>query len=348
MATIFDILQSRYIADYWQTLGNDSTNMLEELFPAAKQLGLDLKWIKGSRGQPVVLKMSAFDAFAVPRTRIGFSQLHQQMPYFKESLYVDEELRQKLNQVLASNNQVYIDSVMGRVFEDTVRLLRGAAARREQMRSMVLSTGMLSMVSNGHALMYDYGVSHKENAVIEWTDLDSDPLEDIRIAQDAIQADTGEVLTRAMCDGLSWRNLRNNKLIRKSIFAYTAGTGGVISDQLLKTFIRDEAGLEVLVNDHRYSEESGESFRYMPENTFVMFPTGALGSTWFGTTPAESDLANSNVANVSIVDTGVAITTVQQVDPVQVETIVSQICLPSLERADSIYILDTGVGNETP
>ena len=79
----------------------------------------------------------------------------------------------------------------------------------------------------------------------------------------------------------------------------------------------------------------------MPENTFVMFPDGDLGKTWFGTTPAESDLMSGSVANVSITDTGVAVTTVQKADPVQVETIVSMICLPSFEAADQVYILDT-------
>ena len=48
-----------------------------------------------------------------------------------------------------------------------------------------------------------------------------------------------------------------------------------------------------------------------------------------------------SVANVSITDTGVAVTTVQKADPVQVETIVSMICLPSFEAADQVYILDT-------
>ena len=50
---------------------------------------------------------------------------------------------------------------------------------------------------------------------------------------------------------------------------------------------------------------------------------------------------SSNVANVSLTDTGVAVTTTQKVDPVNVETIVSMICLPSFESADEIYILDT-------
>ena len=79
----------------------------------------------------------------------------------------------------------------------------------------------------------------------------------------------------------------------------------------------------------------------MPEDTFVMFPDGPLGKTWFGTTPAESDLQAGNAANVTITDTGVAVTTVQKVDPVNVETIVSMICLPSFESANEVYIIDT-------
>jgi len=66
-----------------------------------------------------------------------------------------------------------------------------------------------------------------------------------------------------------------------------------------------------------------------------------LGNTWFGTTPAESDLMSGAAANVSITDTGVAVVTAKKIDPVQVETIVSMICLPSFEEADKIYIIDT-------
>ena len=79
----------------------------------------------------------------------------------------------------------------------------------------------------------------------------------------------------------------------------------------------------------------------MPEHTFVLFPEGDLGRTWFGTTPEESDLLASSVANVSIVDTGVAVTTVQKTDPVNVETKVTMICLPSFETADQVYTMDT-------
>ena len=75
----------------------------------------------------------------------------------------------------------------------------------------------------------------------------------------------------------------------------------------------------------------------------VLFPSGTLGKTWFGTTPEESDLMTGANASVSIVDTGVAITTMKHDDPVNVETKVTMICLPSFEQADQVYILDISV-----
>ena len=230
---------------------------------------------------------------------------------------------------------------MNKIFDDETRLLRGASAARERMRMMALTTGIISMTANGQSFTFDYGVNHKGNAAVSWSDhTNSDPLEDIRVAKEKVQDDTGAVITRAMCDGKTWRNIRNNEKIKKAIFVLTNGAGA-ISDKQLRQYIKDELEIEVLVNDKRYKDENESTTKFMPENTFVMFPDGELGKTWFGTTPAESDLMSGSVANVSITDTGVAVTTVQKADPVQVETIVSMICLPSFEMADQIYIMDT-------
>lgn len=340
--TIFDLMQSVELTAYWEALVQDEAPYpCEELFPDDKKRGISLKWIKGSKGLPVVLKTSAFDVHAIPRPRIGFEKLTAEMPYFKESTYIDEELRQELNLVLETGNQAYIDSVMNKIFDDETRLLRGAAASRERMRMMALTTGVISMAANGQSFTFDYGVTHKGNAKVSWSDhVNSDPIEDMRVAKDAILDDTGAVITRAMCDGATWRNLRNNDKIKKAIFVLTNGAGAV-SDRQLRQYIADELELEILVNDKRYKDENEQALKFMPTNTMVMFPDGELGKTWFGTTPAESDLMTGSVANVSITDTGVAVTTVQHADPAQVETIVSQICLPSFEQADQVYIMDT-------
>lgn len=346
--TIFDLLQSTEITAYWEELVQDEAPYpCEELFPDDKKRGLSLKWLKGAKGLPVVLKTSAFDVYAVPRPRIGFEKLTAEMPYFKESTYIDEELRQELNMVLETGNQAYIDSVMNKIFDDEIDLLRGARASRERMRMMALTTGVISMSANGQAFGYDYGIpqTHKTEVAVSWSDhASSDPIEDIRVAKEKIQDDTGAVITRAMCDGVTWRHLRNNDKIKKDVYVMTNGAGS-LSDKQLREYILDELNLEVMVNDKRYADEFGNSLKFMPSDTFVMFPDGDLGKTWFGTTPAESDLMSGSVANVSITDTGVAVVTAQKVDPVQVETIVSMICLPSFEAADQVYILDTKVGS---
>lgn len=340
--TIFDLMQSQELTAYWEEFTKDEAPYpCEELFPDDKKRGLSLKWIKGSKGLPVVLKTSAFDVHSVPRARIGFEKLTAEMPYFKESTYIDEELRQELNLVLETGNEAYIDSVMNKIFDDETRLLRGARASRERMRMMALTTGTISMKANGQAFTFDYGVTHKGNVAVVWSNhTDADPIEDIRVAKEKIQDETGATVTRAMCDGKTWRNIRNNDKIKKEIFVLTNGAGA-ISDKRLRQYLADELEIEVVVNDMRYKDEEGVVTKFMPENTFVMFPDGDLGKTWFGTTPAESDLMSSNVANVSVTDTGVAVTTVQKADPVNVETIVSMICLPSFEAADQVYIMDT-------
>lgn len=341
--TIFDLMQSNQLTAYWEELLQDEAPYpCEELFPDNKKRGLRLDWIKGSRGLPVVLKTSAFDTFAIPRPRIGFEKLTAEMPYFKESTYIDEELRQELNMVLETGNQAYIDSVLNRVFDDEMNLLRGARASRERMRMMALTSGVVSMANNGQSFTYDYGIpeEHKVEVDVSWSDHDnSDPIEDMRKLKEQILDDTGVEVTRAMCDGVTWRNIRNNTKIAKSIYILSAGQA-TVSDARLREFILQEVNIDVMVNDKRYKDETGKTVKFMPADTFVMFPGGSLGSTWFGTTPAESDLMGGQAANVSITDTGVAVTTVQKADPVNVETIVSMICLPSFEMADQVGIID--------
>ena len=341
--TIFDLVKAPELTSYWEEHVQDMPPYLgEELFPADKKLGLKLDWIKGANGLPVVLKPSAFDVGAVPRPRIGFDKLSAEMPFFKESTYIDEELRQQLNMVMETGNQAYIDAVMNRVFADEMHLLEGARARREQMRMMALTTGAIAITANGQAYNYDYGIpeGHKSEVTTSWSTTTSDPIEDMRKAMDKIEDDTGVRPTRGVCTRKTWGYLRVNEKIIKSIFVLSNGQVSALSDARLSQYLMDELGLELIVYGKRYKNDAGTATQFVPDDTVVLFPEGTLGNTWFGTTPEESDLMGTGAANVSITDTGVAVTTVQKTDPVNVETKVTMICLPSFESADSVYILD--------
>ena len=344
--TIFDLVKAPELTAYWEEHTQDAPPYLgEELFPAEKKLGLRLDWIKGSMGLPVVLKPSAFDATAVPRPRIGFDKLSTNMPYFKESTYIDEELRQELNMVLETGNQAYIDAVINRVFNDEIALLNGARARREQMRMLALTTGVISITANGQQYDYDYGMPSGHKITLsgsaQWSDTtNADPIEDMRKWMDKVEDDTGVRPTRGVLTRKTWGYLRNNQKIIKSCFVLSNGQVGALSDRRLTQYLSDELGLELVIYGKRYTDDTGSAAQFIPDDTVVLFPSGDLGKTWFGTTPEESDLMGGKTANVSITDTGVAVTTVQKTDPVNVETKVTMICLPSFEEIDHIIIAD--------
>ncbi len=57
-------------------------------FGTVKQDSLDLKFIKGKNGLPVALKASNFDAQAPLRDVGGFSDIQNEMPFYRESYMV--------------------------------------------------------------------------------------------------------------------------------------------------------------------------------------------------------------------------------------------------------------------
>ena len=62
-------------ANWTEAATNRIAYLGEALFPAKKQAGLDLKWIKGAKGAPISLMPTAFDAKATFRDRIGVEKL---------------------------------------------------------------------------------------------------------------------------------------------------------------------------------------------------------------------------------------------------------------------------------
>lgn len=341
MASIFELVTSDAITAYWETQAQNRAPYLgEELFPPQQKLGLDIKWIKGSQGLPVVLKPSAYNVEALKRDRMGFEKVSMSMPFFKEATYIDEELRQQLNMVLETGNQAYIDSIMNRVFADETSLLDGASAQRERMRMMALTTGAISISANGQDYDYDYGFpeNHKVTVKSAWSDPNTDIVTDIREQQDLVEDETGVRPTRAVCSRKTFGYFAKNTHIRNAINGNDANVP--VSESKIKQYLMDELELEVVVYTKKYTSESGVQTAYVADDIFVMFPSGDLGTGWFGTTPEQSDLMSGSSANVTVTDTGVAVTTKKETDPVNVETKVSMIYLPSFETANQVIIFD--------
>ena len=342
--SIFDYIVAQEIAAYWETRQAEQgmpPYLGDVLFPSEQQLGLDLSYIKGSKGMPVELNLSAFDARAIKKNRIGFQEVKTRMPFFKNSMSIDEELRQKLLIAIQAGNRQYIDKILANIFQDTVTLIEDAAVTREKMRMQLISTGTIVMANNGQEYLYDYGLpqTHKVTPQTKWDNANADPIGDIIAWQDVIEAEGYGRPTRAITSRKVLRNLMKNSSIKNAVYVFSQGQVA-LNEAALRAYIADQTGVTIEVYEKKYKALDGTVTRFIPEDLFILIPDGDLGRTVFGTTPEEADLMNSDNAKVAIVDTGVAVTTTDEVDPVSVTTKVSQICMPSFETADQIMIAD--------
>lgn len=342
MPTLYELVNAQNIATYYQKNPSNAIPALgATLFPAKKQLGLDLSWIKGSNGLPVALMPSEFDAKATVRDRIGFSKIQTEMPFFRESMRIGEKDRQELNRLAASNLDEMTKTVVANIYDDVTTLVSGANVQPERMIMQLLATGKIGITANRVNYDYDYKMKadHKEvlTAGAEWSAVDSTPIQDIMRWQDTVEDNTGTRPTKAITTRKTWGYLMKHK----SILADMNPIGGqnvIMTDALLKQYLQNKFGLSVAIYNKKYRDEKGVLQNYFPDDYFTLIPEGNLGNTFYGTTPEESDLmTGQSVADVSIVNTGVAITTIKEPHPVNVETIVSEIVLPSFETLDNIF-----------
>lgn len=344
MPTIFDLINARNIATYYEENGSNRIPYLgETLFPARKQLGLDLSWIKGFNGLPVQLKPSEFDVKATLRDRIGVNKIDTEMPFFREGMRIGEKERQEILRLMDSTNSQYLMPVLNRIYDDVTNLVNGARVSRERMIMQLLSTGKISIEANRIDYDYDYQLplAHTETLMgnDQWSDPDSNPIDDIRTWQDQVEDDTGVRPTRAICTRKTWNYLLANNSIRLDMNP-AGGQNIILTGDMLERYLVTKLGLTVAVYNKKFATEVGGSAQnFYPDDHFTLLPEGNLGNTYFGTTPEEADLMSGNTdAEVQIVDTGVAITSVKEPHPVNVYTLVSQICLPSFETIDNIFI----------
>ena len=317
----------------------------EKVFPAKKQLGLKLAFIKGAAGKPVVLQPAAFDTKVPLRERMAVELNEEEMPFFKEAMLVKEADRQQLNMIAQTGNQGMIDTVTRGIFDDTATLLAGANARLEAMRMQVLATGKIAINSNGVAKDIDYGVQEDHKGAVDkakkWALLDeSNPLADIEKAIEALDALGGSAEVMYL-NQVTFAQAKNAVSTAKAIKPLVQDGAKVTKADFI-SYLEDNYNLKVVIKNQTYKDVDGTVKKYFPDGAVTFAPNTALGNTVFGTTPEESDLMSGGNAavQVQLVGAGIAVTTKKLDDPVNVETKVSMIALPSFEQIDEVYMLD--------
>ena len=343
-------------SNYQQTLGT-APYLGRSFFGTDKKIGLDLRFIKGRKGLPVALKASNFDAKAPLRDAIGFKDIQNEMPFFRESYMVTEKDEQEYMRYLDAENSGLANQVLREIMKNPMDLVLGADVVPERMiwQLMAPADGIPKIdvvVNGGERYVIDYttdnGAEYKKKNYIalEGTSLWSNPatatpIQDMVDAQEQHKENTGEVLSTFTMNQATWKQVVNAEDTKKQVLGSIAYQSGIrLKDSDVKAYLLDNYGITILVYNKLYIGEDGASHKFIPDGVVsaIAGTASSLGTVWYGTTPEErsGDLAKGTL---SIVNTGVSIYTYTTEHPVNTHRVVSEIVLPSYENMDSVFVM---------
>lgn len=334
---------------------NDASNAIPYLglqfFPERKKAGLDLKWIKTHKGLPVTLKASNFDALPALRTREGVKIEKTQMAFFRETMQITEEDEQEIGRA-DDENDPYLKSALQSVYDDTNALLSGAEVVPERMRMSLLATTeghpSIGIESDGVKYEYDYdpngeyAAKHylKLEGTSDWSDTEnSKPLTDLNNARKAL-AKLGKIASYVLMNSNTFEYLLNNKQVKNAILAQNLTANIEMTEENVVSIVRSRTKLSIVLYDKMYMDEDKNDQYFYPDNKVTLLPAGALGKTWFGTTPEERTASQVADVDVSMYGVGIAIAKKVEYGPPAVTSVTaSEIVLPSYENMDSTFVI---------
>lgn len=349
-----DIFNAKAIAaNYTEAASNKIPYLGAGLFPSEKKAGLDLKWIKGHKGLPVSLAPAAFDAKSTFRDREGITINETQMAFFRESMLIKEADEQEIMRVENSNDP-YAKDVLSRIFNDSQTLIDGAKVVPERMIMQLLApvSGNVGIVISSKGVKYEYNYDPDSSwknkhykkittAAKKWSAASTcDPIADLEAALDAQEAETGNRPKIALLSKATFELMKASDKVRSGMLAQNVSANINYTSKKVKAYIEEELDITLIIYSKQYKDEAGTARKFYPDNILMLLPEGALGKTWFGTTPEERTLAQKADADVSVVETGIAVAVTVTDDPVNTKTTCSEIVLPSFERLDECYGLE--------
>lgn len=343
--------------NYQQTLGV-SPYLGRTFFGTDKKEGLELRFIKGRKGLPVALKGSNFDAEAPLRDGIGFSDIQQGMPFFREGYKVTEKEEQDYMNYMNAENSALANQVLKEIMKNPMDLVLGADVVPERMIWQLLAPvdgipkiDVMIDGKNPYSIEYtsDNGATYKAKNFMEittdadkWSTSDTaTPIADLVEAQDQYEDATGDKLSTFVMNKKTWKQLVNAEDTHKQVQGAIAYQNGImLKDSDVKSYLLDNYGITVLVYNKLYLDENETSHTFIPDGviTGISGSVNQLGTVWYGTTP-EMRCGKLSTGNLSIVNTGVSIYTYTTPHPINTHCVVSEIVLPSYENMDSVFVM---------
>lgn len=322
-------------------------------FPNAKSGTIDLKFYRGHNGLPVALMPSTLDAKAKFRDRVGVKMHETEMPFFREGMIIKEKDQQDIDRI-ASSDDPYAQDILNNIFNDVKNLVDGAKVSAERMRMQLLAPigGNLGIEIKANGVDYTYNYDPDgswkaehyaalEDAADMWTASETcDPIGDIIRCRKAQYKATGEYPTVLLMTDNTFQYIFNAKKVRSGFLAQNTTATIEYIEKDVKAYVEKRTEMRIVTYDKSYKDETGTVKTFYPDNIVALLPSNAVGETKFATTPEERTGTKVADADVSVVETGVAVMTFTEKHPLNTQTIVSMLALPSFPGMDRMYALE--------
>ena len=142
--------------------------------------------------------------------------------------------------------------------------------------------------------------------------------------------------------------LKSNTSLLALVYKERADYSGLfITKQQIKDIISQYTGVQIAEYNEVYCEAvGGDAKTFFPDGVVSFLPNGTLGNMYYGVTPEEANRNasgnskyNNTSTNAEIVEQGIAVQTMVNEHPVEIEILVSAMMLPSLNNMGSNILI---------
>ncbi|MEV4939554.1 major capsid protein [Streptomyces zaomyceticus] len=296
---------------------------------------LSYRFTKGGGGLIDAAVFRAYDAESDIGTRPGGARVSGELPPISRKIPVSEydQIRMKN---LETQNEELRDALEG----DSVRLVKGIAARVELARGDALFNGSVTINENRVQASVDFGRSgsHSVSAGTVWSSTETAlAYDDLMAWLDVYNTTNGALPAYTLMSRKIYNFLRRNKQIRELAFSGAASAPGVLTRDALNTVLGDFDIPPVVIYDAKVNVD-GVATRVTPEDKICFLPEegDAAGKTLWGV-PVE---ANDPRYGLQGDAAGVAVGAYKSEDPQTLWTRATAIVLPVLAAPDLTFVAD--------
>ncbi|WP_220751554.1 major capsid protein [Apilactobacillus xinyiensis] len=373
--TLTDLLSLNNMGAYYEhKVLTEAPYLSENYFPAQKIGSNALKYLQTSVSAPVLANASNYDAQSLPTNRDDFQEQLFSTQFFRDESVLNESDIMEIEQAYANNDDAYLATLIGNLFDDKTKGLSSMRARREWLGMQALMNGKIDMHSNGIHLQLDYGGKQEfqQDATTDWSDAkEANVMKDIRMALDEMRK-FGLKPNQIIMNTNTFRWLQSSEKLKSTVPTQNINiANGELFDSQVGDFFAQIFKLNIVCYDGQYQDSdvddrqhSNQGFHsYIPDGKVVLMnaplpdaafliPTSlarpvvttgggmqTVGKMNFAPTPEEYGMRSGKfpAGSVQLFDTGVAFHEYQNDKYYRTEDITSMNVLPSLEGATQIF-----------